>query len=192
MRTSTSILLASCIFLAACSQHSTSINIENKNPLTASRYGDELADTLANLIITRDPVIEQMGMEKEITKEISKAKMIAANAREKIAEGMLGAIISAGQDAQGYVLLVDDTLYLSSEFVSDPGPDLHIYLTEIVDPRTEVFPDQTAKDLGVIQSTYGAQIYRVPSQKNSDQLRTLVLWDNKLKKLYGFSQLSRR
>lgn len=192
MRTPTTLLLASCVLLTACGQRGTSISIENENPLTASRYGDELADTLANLIITKDPVIQQQGMEKEITKEITKAKSIATDAREKIAQGMMGSILPVGQDAGGYALYVDDKLYLSSDFLADPGPDLHIYLTQAVDPREIEFPDETAIDLGVVQSVYGAQEYKVPSQKNPETLRTLVLWDNKLNKLYGFSQLSRR
>lgn len=192
MRSSNTLVLASCFLLVACNQSTTNISHENENPLTASRYGDELADTLANLIISRDPVIEQPGMEKEISKEITKAKAISTRARELLIQGMMGGIIAAGQDASGLALYLDDVLYLSSDFSVDPGPNLHIYLSETVDPRNGDFPDETAVDLGEIQTTYGAQSYAVPPQKKSDALRTLVLWDVKLKKLYGFAQISRR
>lgn len=190
MRTLTISLVTACCLLTACNPNTTNIAEQNSNPLTASRYGDELADTLANFIISKDPITEKDGMEEFINNEIAKAKAISLDAREKQAQGLMGRLISLDNDVIGQALYIDNTLYFSSDFIVDPGPSLHIYLTETVDPRDGVFPDSTAVDLGEAQSSYGAQQYRVSA--TSDKLRTLVFWDTKLQKMYGFAQLSRR
>jgi hypothetical protein len=82
-------------------------------------------------------------------------------------------------------------LYLSSDFVSKPGTNLHVYLTTVVDPRDGSFPDPTAIDLGAIQTVYGAQQFAVPKQEKPELLRTFVLWDKGFNRLYGFAQLTK-
>lgn len=161
------------------------------NPLTDSRYGDELADTLANLIIQSDPLTKDPTMLQMINDNIAKAKDMGNSARDLMSEGMQGAIIALTQDVVGYVLTLDGTLYISSEFTTDPGLDLHVYLSEAVDPRDAHFPDPTAVDLGKLQSPYGAQSYTIASKKSPELLRTFVLYDRTLKRLYGFAQLSK-
>ncbi len=170
----------------------TSIEKENLNPLTASRYGDELADTMANLVIQNDPVTKEPGVLAVINAEISRGKETAQNARDTMDQGMQGTIIPVKESVNGYVLSVNDMLYFSSDFESKPGPALHVYLTTVVDPRDTQFPDKTAIDLGLLQAAYGPQQYRVPRQDKPELLRTVVLWDTKLKRLYAFGQLSRR
>ncbi len=172
--------------LSACSTHTSS------NPLTDSRYGDELADTLANLIIQSDPLSKDPTMLKTINDNIAMAKDMGNSARDQMAEGMQGAIIALNQDVVGYVLTLDGTLYFSSEFVTDPGLDLHVYLTEAVDPRDGAFPDPSAVDLGKLQSPYGAQSYAITSKKSPELLRTFVLYDRTLNRIYGFAQLSKK
>lgn len=181
------VLTASILLFSACG---TGIGNENRNPLTASRYGDELADRLADLIIQNDPVTQQPGMQDYIKGQISNAKNLAADARSTQARGMMGGLIPAKQNVTGYGLYVDDVLYLSSDFDSDPGPDLHVYLTTVVDPRDVQFPDKTALDLGTVQSPYGALSYDVPHQDKPELLRTIVFYDRKLQRLYSFAQLS--
>jgi hypothetical protein len=171
--------------LSACSTHTSS------NPLTDSRYGDELADTLANLIIQSDPITKDPKMLQTINDNIAKAKDMGNSARDQMAEGMQGAIIALHQDVAGYILTLDGILYISSEFMTDPGLDLHVYLTETVDPRDGIFPDPTAIDLGALKTPYGAQSYRITSKKSPELLRTFVLYDKTLKRLYGFAQLSK-
>lgn len=192
MRTSTltSLVLGSC-FLVACNSGTTSIAEQNRNPLTASRYGDELADSLANLIINDSPVIKEPGMQDLVTKEIARAKEIAADARILQREGMMGVLIPVDGQTTGYALYLDDILYFSSDFEIKPRLSIHVYLTTTVDPRDAAFPDPTAIDLGMLQTTYGAQKYAVPRQDESELLRTLVLWDETLKQIVGFAQLAR-
>lgn len=192
MRTKTLlIVIAAATALSACGAAGTSIDLENSNPLVVSRYGDELADTMANLVIQNDPVIKEPGMQQLIEKEIARAKSMAIRGRQEAKEGAQGAIIAEKESVTGYALLLADTLWLSSDFETSPGPDLHVYLTTIVDPRGASFPDETAMDLGIIQSVYGAQKYSLPSKIDPAVMRTLVLFDATLKRIYGFAQLSK-
>jgi hypothetical protein len=186
-----STVIAAAAFLSACGAAGTSIDRENTNPLVASRYGDDLAETMANLVIQSDPIIKQPGMQQIIDKEIARGKSIAMKGRLEAKEGAQGAIIPEKESVLGYALLMPDALWLSSDFETSPGPDLHVYLTTIVDPRGATFPDGTAMDLGTIQSAYGAQRYSLTSRVDPTIMRTLVVFDKTLKRIYGFAQLSK-
>ncbi len=191
MRTPTLFFLILLVVLSACSPAQTSISQQNQNPLTASRYGDELADTMANLIIQNDPIIKDAALRKIIESEIARGKNIAEQAREVQTEGLMGSVIALKTDVTGLVLYLTDTLYLSSDFQTSPGPSLRIFLTTIVDPRDVSFPDNTAIDLGPLQAAYGPQQYRVPEQADPGKLRTFVLYDTSLKLIYAFAQISK-
>ncbi len=180
--------ILSLLLLSACSGATTSAN---KNPLTASRYGDELADTLANLVIQQDPIAKDPAMRALIDSEIAKAKKIGESARETQSQGTRGTFTPIKEQPFGQALYVSNMLYLSTDFASAPGPNLHLYITQVVDPRDAAFPDKTAIDLGEIKSAYGAQEYRVLSQEKPELLRTVVLYDTVLKRLYSFAQLSK-
>lgn len=190
MRT-TLFIIPALLALAACSPVQTSISEQNKNPLTASRYGDELADTMANFIITEDPITKDPDVLKTINSEIERGKDIANEARTIQNAGWMGPILQLKADVIGYVLYSSDTLYLSSDFETSPGPSLHLYLTTVVDPRDGTFPDPTAIDLGSLQAAYGPQQYAVPRQQDEGKLRTFVLFDSRLKQIYGFAQLAK-
>ncbi len=183
------LLFAALIAITACSPKTTSINQQNENPLVASRYGDELADTMANFVIAKDPIADDEATRKLIDGGIAAGKEMALKARLRQEEGLLGAILPVKGDTVGYGLLLDGTLYLSSDFSTGPGLNLHVYLTTAVDPRDGQFPDDTAVDLGTIQAAYGAQQYAV--RGDTEKLRTLVFWDATLKQLYGFAQLQK-
>ncbi len=189
---STLALALSIILLGGCSGAKSTISSHNQNPLTASRYGDELADALANLVINEDPITKDETMMKVINQQIGEAKKIAADAREMLSEAMQGALIPIQSDAHGFAAYLHDQLFLSSDFSVEPGINLHVYLTQAVDPRDVVFPDTTAIDLGEIQGVYGAQTYQVPHQARPELYRTVVLWDIVLKRLHAFTQLSSR
>jgi hypothetical protein len=183
------LLFATFVIFTACSGKTTSIIQQNENPLIASRYGDELADTMANFVIAKDPIADDEAARKLIDEGIATGKQIAEDARARQSKGLLGAILPVKGDTVGYGLLLDGTLYLSSDFSSAPGLNLHVYLTTAVDPRDAQFPDDTAVDLGTIQAVFGAQQYAVSG--NTEKLRTLVFWDATLKQLYGFAQLQK-
>ena len=189
MRFTTSFaIITAGFFLTSCGNNDMSLKGHLENPLTAARYGEELADRMANLIIQNDPAVESIG-QKVLEKKIAEAKDMAQQARAIQDRGMFGGIIPIEQTVTGYGLYVDDTLYLSSDFMTDPGPSLHVYLSEIVDPR-DGFPDSSALDLGQLKAAYGPSVYDVPPTKNPQLLRTLVFYDTELKIIYGFAQLS--
>lgn len=185
--------LSVALLLSACGapQESTSIKRENENPLVASRYGDELADAMANYIIAGDPVTKDSRTKSLLEKEINRGKDIADAARARQRQGLMGVILQMKQEAFGVVLVLDNTLYVSSDFVATPGPSVHVYLTEVVDPRDTVFPDPSAIDLGEVQSVYGAQQYALPKREHPERLRTFVLYDTTLKEIYAFAQLEK-
>lgn len=180
------------VLLSACSGSSqTSIKEENRNPLTASRYGDELADTMANMVIQDDPAAKDPAMRTIIDAQIELGKKLGDDARMKHQEGMKGGFVQIRAEVIGYVLYVDDTMFFSPDFMTEPGADLRVLHTTVVDPRDVKFPDPTSIDLGALQSVYGPQQYSVPHQEKPELYRTLVLFDNKLKRIYGFVQLSK-
>lgn len=185
-------LSVSGLLLASCSFGGSGTVSWSSNPLVASRYGDDLANAMANLIITNDPIAQDKAVRPIIDREIEEGKRITREAEATMKRSMQGGIIPINEDVRGYALYLDDRLYFSTDFESKPGPDLHVYLTQAVDPRDGEFPDGTAVDLGVLQSPYGAQEYRVPPQERADALRTVVFWDKSLRRLYGFGQLSKR
>ncbi len=186
--------LTTGLMLTACSAtqsiKTTSIDEQNSNPLTAARYGDRLADALANLIIMKHPVTGKPENVAIIQTEIAKAKGISADARQRMAMGKQGAFIPIDGDTLGYALMLNGKLYFSSEFDTKPGVDVHVYLTTVADPRDISFPDKNAVDLGSLQAAYGPQVYAVPTQADAKTYRTLVLWERKLKLLYAFVQLA--
>ena len=192
-RTMFIVLATASLALAGCGgSFNTSIELENENPLVASRYGDELADAAANLIIQNDPIMKEPGMQEQINKEIVRGKQIGQDARERMSMGMQGAIIPLNDNVAGTALYLDDVLYFSSDFYCRPGVTVHVYLTTVVDPRDGTFPDATAIDLGPLQYNFGAQRYAVPHQSKPELMRSLAIYDKTLKRLYALSQLSKQ
>ncbi len=168
-----------------------SISVQNQNPLSASRYADELADSLANLIIQNDPIVKDAAMKTLVQNEIQKAKSASDEAHAKADAGMEGTIISLKNDITGYVLYANDMLYLGPDFAAKPSLNLRVYLSQVVDPRDGVFPDTTAIDLGPLKTDYGAQQYAVPHQDHPELYRSFAIYDTTFKKLFAFSQISK-
>lgn len=186
------LLIASLTLLAACSGNSTTLESQLKNPLYAARYGDILADTLANMIIMNDPSVQDQKAKANLEQEIEKAKIISDDARREIDKGTMGAFMQDKESVSGYALYLDDTLFFSSDFETKPGVELHVYISTVVDPRDHAFPDASAIDLGPLQSAYGAQAYAVPRLKSQKEYRSVALWDRSLKRMYAFTQLSKK
>lgn len=188
MKHSHALVLISVALFAGCGQKQLA---PENNTLLQSQRLEELADTLANIIITQEPASKDDAMREMITKEIAKAKEALAVEQAAQKNGLSGPFLSVMEAVQGNVLLQNGTLYFSSDFYSRPGVSLHLYLTTAVDPRDVTFPDVSAVDLGEITYPFGPMAFAVQG-KNAENMRTAVLWDTKLKRLYGFAQLSVR
>jgi hypothetical protein len=186
-------VLPMLLLLAACSKPAVSDELATRleNPLYAERYYDSLVDFMADLVIQNDPLTKDSATNAVIEKTRVDSLKLAQEATQKQSEGMMGVLVSDGEYVIGEVLLVDNTLYLGPDFETLPGPNLHAYMSTVVDPREGTFPDSSAVDLGLIGSAFGAHSYDVP-KTSSGTLKTLALYDTQLKRLFGFAQLNGR
>lgn len=162
-----------------------------ENPLYAKRYYDELAENLVSLSIHNDPLLQEKGREKKVERARHDALTKAQEAERRQRSGTQGAFIPMEEYAQGRALLIGNNLYLSPDFEVMPGLSLHLFLTTVVDPRDEVFPDLDAVDIGPLKSVYGAQEFSTQLPKDPTLYRTAVLWDTTLERLVSFAQLSK-
>jgi len=193
------ILTAACILLAGCTKPALPTGQANPdpetlmtNPLFVERYAEELVNSMAELKIQNDPILEERGKEAVIDATRVFWMERTKEARRQQFEGRSGVFLPAKEFARGEVLFLDGTIFFDTLFEVIPGPELHVYFTTVVDPRDIEFPDETAIDLGIIQSAYGAQSHTVPALENPVQYRTVVLWDAQLERVYGFAQISAR
>ncbi|MEK7218415.1 MAG: DM13 domain-containing protein, partial [Patescibacteria group bacterium] len=113
----------------------------------------------------------------------------AQEASRRKREGIFGSFVSIKETTLGIALLRGRTVSLSPDFETSPGPNLHLILTTMLDPRDGEFPDKTSVDAGGLESPYGAQEYALSESATMEGLRTAVIYDTKLKRMYGFAQL---
>jgi|TARA_B100001971_G_C18250092_1_gene577467 hypothetical protein len=191
-------LIILCLALAACAPFQPSnpdpasvpLDERMKNPLFAQEYAKEMVNRLTELEISKDPILEDEKMAEYVQKTKREWKNKDRSARKLKRMGIYGSFIGVDEHVVGDSLLMQNYLYMGMNFISAPGPDLHVFLSEEVDPRDVNFPDPTSVDLGLMESPFGAHRYSVPIVENINRLRTAVLWDMKLNRLYGFAQLS--
>lgn len=163
------------------------------NPLYAEYYFDDLTEQMLTLALREDPSLQDATIRNMVDRTRTESLERAAAAVKAQKEGRIGPFLSDRELVFGEALLLDHVLYFGPTFDSAPGPSLHTYLTTVVDPREDVFPDPTAIALGPLKDQYGAQSFAVPPDAESGStipLRTVVLWDNELEILYGFAQLA--
>lgn len=188
----TIVLCLGSMLLAGCSPElSVQLQDRLKNPLYAEQYYDLLLDRMVDLKIREDPILKDSAKAAVIEDTRLSALMRTKEANTAQREGMLGAFISGVEEAHGEALLTESALYLGPTFETYPGPSLHVLLTTVVDPREGIFPDPTSVDLGAIEDPFGAQTFSVPKLENASAYRTVVIWDTKLERIYGFAQLAK-
>ncbi|MBU0458115.1 DM13 domain-containing protein [Patescibacteria group bacterium] len=198
------LLLISTVFLTACASitdgspdaenNHASIPLKERlvNPLFAEQYSKAMTERLTELVIDKDPIIEDEKKARYVEDTKRYWMDIDRKSRKLQQQGLTGQFVGDKEYVIGEALLINNILFLGTKFETDPGPELHIFLSEVLDPRDlEEFPDPSFVDLGALQSPYGAQRYGIPVVTNIDALRTVILWDNQLKRLYGFAQLSK-
>ncbi|MFA7681492.1 MAG: hypothetical protein WCX61_00510 [Candidatus Peribacteraceae bacterium] len=188
------LLLAGCTSTSSSTTHPYQMTTDERlqNPIYAEAYAEHMVDRMTELFIQQNPLIEDDSKRRiaETTKDEWLARARTERARQK--EGRLGNFVEVDEYARGPVILLDGILYFGLSFETEPGPGLHVFLTNALDPRDVEFPDETSVDLGLLLSPFDAQYYVVPPVEDSaPQLRTVVLWDTKLERLYGFAQLSK-
>jgi hypothetical protein len=189
-------ILLSLMLLAGCSTSSRStsfgIPLEERleNPLYAELFHAELVDRMVELSILEDSILTD-PKKKAVVENTRRAELQHSKDVRKIQrEGIGGFFQPMNELGKGEVLYINDMLYFGQDFVTAPGPNLHIFFTTVVDPRNVDFPDETAMDLGPIESPYGSQRYVVPPVENPLLYRTVVIWDSALERLWSFAQIS--
>lgn len=193
MKKNLSLLLLCAITLASCTTtepKDVSLDYLLTNPLFAERYADEMVDAMVELTIQNDPAMEDKAFANRVEKARSKWLEVARDATKTQQEGSMGNYISVSAYGLGEFLYLNDVLYVDTVFEVTPGPNIQMYLTTVVDPRDVEFPDETALNLGKLQTPYGAHRYKVPPQEDPLAYRTVVLWEKGLERIWGFAQLS--
>lgn len=186
-------LVLFCLLIAGCApssdDHGTSLDINLQNPLYAERYWEGLTDRMVEFEIRKDPLLEDENMKTKIDDVRVMALKNAQEARKLQRGGRQGLFVRVGEYTEGEVLYLDDTIYFSSTFDADPGPNMHVYITSAVDPTGVEFPDETSVRLGKLESAFGAQQYAVPPTRSETPINTVVLYDRDLERIHGFAQL---
>lgn len=192
----TPLALAPLLLLAACGRPPVPVSVSLQerlaNPLYAEYYYDDLVERLVDLDIQNDPSLDDAAVKNASDAARRDGLQAAKAATKKQAEGMEGVFIPAKDYASGEVLLVDNMLFFHPQFIATASPDTRVYLSEAIDPRDAEFPDATALEVSPLQSPYGDQSYTLPvvtPDGEQPPYRSVVLWDEALKRIVGFAQL---
>lgn len=194
MKHASPLVLIPLLFLAACASNTASSGVtldENlKNPLFAQRYYEDLTEQMVTLELRNDPLLKDASKKAIIERTRTQSTKHAQDALALRQTGLNGTMQSDKDLALGSVTLVNDTLFFGTDFIATPGPSLHVYVSSLVDPRSERFPDSSAVDLGVLHSAYGAQAFALPKTSPQTTYRSVALRDDALGTIYGFAQLA--
>ncbi len=173
--------------LAACgAAHFPSSQTLEQNPLYVYARESLLVQHLTDIEIAGKAATGSLTPYKQA------AIRTAQDAQAAMQGGWLGTFVPADDDVMGSVLLLPATLFVGPSFVMPPTPTPHIYLSGVVDPRDDAFPDASAVDLGPLPTPFGAMTLPLPAGTATDgTLRTVVLYDPALKRLISFAQLEK-
>lgn len=189
MRTARLPLLALAVLaLAACGsadRYPSTATLE-QNPLFVYARESLLVQHLTDIEIAGKAATGSLTTYKQT------ALRAAQDAQAHMQGGWLGTFVPAADDVMGTALLLPGTLFIGPSFVMPPTPATHVYLSGAVDPRDGDFPDTTAVDLGPLPSPFGAMAFPLPAGTTVDgTLRTVVIYDEAMKRLVGFAQLEK-
>lgn len=71
----------------------------------------------------------------------------------------------------------DHEIFLEEDFEVGPGPAYHVYLSSAADViSNEQFENATNFDLGKLKSFKSSQVYQAPSNFESVQIKSVVIW----------------
>lgn len=200
------LLLAPALVLISCTPAGSISQDPTENPLVVEQYEAELVDHFVNLEIQKDPALNDSEVRNTVNAARASAIERSRSAAAAVESGIMGNFLGIREETKGTALMTGDGLYFGTDFITIPGAELHVYVTDAVDPRdTPVFPDPSAVDLGLLRSPYGAQAYAVPSNvqptpvtgsgstvtETPEERRhaTVVLYDLALRRFHGFAQL---
>jgi hypothetical protein len=161
-----------------------------ENPLYAEWYYQDVVDHVVDLELADDASLKDADAKAkaDAARKDALEKSNAAEARQDA--GAKGTFVEVAEPNAGEALLLEGTLYISPDFQTAPGVDLHMYLSPAQDPREAAFPGPDDIDIGPVADPYGPHAYELGGKQLPD-VRSAVLWDNALKRMHGFAQLRR-
>jgi hypothetical protein len=186
--------LSLILLLAGCARQDigqANVRWENlmQNPLYADQYWLDMVNSMVEMQL-QEPDLAKNKTLLATVDEVRRNALLREQAESrKRREGKEGSFIQVKGFAEGRVLLRGTTLSFSPDFSTVPGPNLRIYLSPSLDPRDAAFPDKGSVNVGRLESPYGAQEYLLSEKTDTQPLRTAVLYDPKLDRMYGFAQL---
>ena len=195
MRTSFLVAPLACLFLIGCTSSTNSIaplSLQqhlDSNPLFALRYWEEMTDRLANLHVQKDPLLQDKTLAKIADDNRVYALEKAKEVNTVLRGGQLGSFNSVAETITGNAYFRDHTLYLGSDFMAYPGPALHFFLSTDFDPSGKEVEKPGNIDLGIVRNPYGEDTYIIPKTQDTSKIQSLIMWDTRLKRMFGFSQL---
>lgn len=191
------IALSALLLLAGCNKteplQRTDIQAYYEgNPLAREQVAANATRVMVGMLVNERESLRQNDLFDEVDAlrlEWGKKEEEAMKDRKN---GLLGSFIPVSQEAFGRILVrpAEGIIFTSTAFSVDPGPQLRLFATKSVDPRGKEFPDADSVDLGVVPFPYGPQTFRFRPNLWQEGMLTLVLYDTKLERMYGFAQLS--
>ncbi len=190
-------LLLCGVLLVGCGKFTgTGIVSPEENPLTEEAMADQMLQYVTLLKIKAEdsgkPITDPFVL-RAIDDVSVKANALQDEAHERQEAGKLGGLFGVNDNtAFGEVLLYEDALYTGYEFELSAAPGIEVYLSKHVGPKTEEeLMSDSVKNLGPLQSYYGAQRYEVGTLTNDEwnQFRTVVFYSKALRQVIGLAQI---
>lgn len=138
-------------------------NTTEDDTVNVDEMTDEEKEEAIQEAMEEEKFVEMTEEEKE--KEVEEVEEIMK--KETIIVELLGDFKDRAHAGSGVASIVNDNgdlqLMLSDRFATDPGPNLHVYISAHHDPMksTDVHDGGDA-DLGKLKSTSGTQLYDIP------------------------------
>lgn len=97
-------------------------------------------------------------------------------------DALMGIFKGSSHPTSGGVTIENNILKLHADFKSDPGPDLYIYLAQELNGNGFI-------DLGLMQSTTGAQTYNIPAGVDYTKNKYVLVWCKQYSVLFGYAEV---
>ncbi|MBD0403813.1 DM13 domain-containing protein [Flammeovirga sp. EKP202] len=95
---------------------------------------------------------------------------------------LMGTFKGSAHPTSGGVTIEDNVLKMHSDFKSDSGPDLYIYLAQELNGNGFI-------DLGLMQSTTGEQSYNIPAGVDYTKNKYVLVWCKQYSVLFGYAEV---
>lgn len=146
---------------------------------------------LIPLLVAAYWLLSPLFIDEEVNEEFPFARVAASEQTQNVSETMseLTAVelnrgnfteIDAVHKGRGEAILYqisDGTGLLRFEnFEVTNGPDLHVFLTTVADPRSEDWHNGQELDLGALKGNIGDQNYEIPAEVDLSQYKSVIIY----------------